>query len=87
MKTLIKTTALSLDHLPTLTAIVFTPEPAVGTCTELASPLSITGWGGIYGTLCNKPTDPQKDMSNPGNKPVNHQSWGENNSGACLHQL
>lgn len=35
-------------------------------------PLSITVR--IYGISSNKLTDPEKDMSDPSNKPVNHQS-------------
>lgn len=43
----------------------------------------------IYNALRNKPADPQRDMSNPSNKPVNHQSSGEKITAmrALLHQL
>lgn len=40
--------------------------------------------GGIDGTSGNKPTDPQNNMSEGSNKPVSHQSYGENNSNAQL---
>ncbi|KAF3705070.1 hypothetical protein EXN66_Car020761 [Channa argus] len=47
-------------------------------------PLSITVR--IYGLSSNKLTDPDQDMSDPSNKPLNHQSQGEKKTNKKQHQ-